>query len=298
MRGTDGANTVVPDVAGTAATLIGNLETHGDGAWATATGFSTHSAADVVTALGTGSTLTACLTATGFSTHSAADVVTALGTGSTLTACLTATGFSTHSATDVVTALGTGSTLTACATATGFATPTDISNLQTHGDATWATATGFSTLDADDILTALGLAEGNLDEQFAAITGGATAEEVRIEMDANSTRLAAIAEDTNELQTDWADGGRLDLLLDAAGGGATGSGAVEWTVACQVGGVPIEGMEVWITTDAAGANIVAGTLCTDANGLVTFMLDAGDYYVWRQKAGYNLTNPQAMTVTE
>lgn len=39
-----------------------------------ATGFSTHDAADVVTALGTGSSLTACLTATGFSTHSAADV--------------------------------------------------------------------------------------------------------------------------------------------------------------------------------------------------------------------------------
>jgi hypothetical protein len=35
-----------------------------------------------------------CKTATGFSTHSANDVVTALGTGSTLTSCKTATGFS------------------------------------------------------------------------------------------------------------------------------------------------------------------------------------------------------------
>jgi hypothetical protein len=34
-------------------------------------------------------------------------------------------------------------------------------------------------------------------------------------MDANSTKLTAIVADTNELQTDWADGGRLDLLLDA-----------------------------------------------------------------------------------
>lgn len=46
---------------------------------------------------------------------------------------------------------------------------------------------------------------------------GATAEEVRIEMDANSTQLAAIVEDTDELQTDWANGGRLDTILDAAG---------------------------------------------------------------------------------
>lgn len=33
--------------------------------------------------------------------------------------------------------------------------------------------------------------------------------------------ITSILAHTNELQTDWADGGRLDLLLDAAGGGAT-----------------------------------------------------------------------------
>lgn len=43
-----------------------------------------------------------------------------------------------------------------------------------------------------------------------------TAAQVRAEMDSNSTQLAAIVADTNELQTEWADGGRLDLILDAA----------------------------------------------------------------------------------
>lgn len=81
------------------------IRDQGDSAWETATGFSTHSAADVVTALDDGATLTTCATATGFSTHSAADVVTELGTGATLTACATATGFSTHSAGDVKTAM-------------------------------------------------------------------------------------------------------------------------------------------------------------------------------------------------
>ncbi len=42
-----------------------------------------------------------------------------------------------------------------------------------------------------------------------------TAEEIRNEIDANSTQLAAIVEDTNEVQTDLADGGRLDTILDA-----------------------------------------------------------------------------------
>ena len=51
MRGTDGANTVVPDAAGVVATALGLLQTHGDGTWATATGFSTHSAADAADAV-------------------------------------------------------------------------------------------------------------------------------------------------------------------------------------------------------------------------------------------------------
>lgn len=58
------------------------------------------------------------------------------------------------------------------------------------------------------------------DRGDAAWTTGAggsapTVEDIRAEMDSNSTQLAAIISDTNELQTDWANGGRLDLLIDA-----------------------------------------------------------------------------------
>lgn len=42
-----------------------------------------------------------------------------------------------------------------------------------------------------------------------------TAAAIRSEIDSNSTQLAAIIADTNGLQGDWADGGRLDLLIDA-----------------------------------------------------------------------------------
>ena len=108
------------------------------------------------------------------------------------------------------------------------------------------------------------------------------------------TDIDAILADTNELQTDWANGGRLDLLLDAIT--VQGSGSAATTILCQVGGVPIDGVEVWITTDIGGANVVAGTVSTDALGEADFMLDPGDYYVWRQKSGYNFTNPQTQTV--
>lgn len=40
------------------------------------------------------------------------------------------------------------------------------------------------------------------------------------------TEIAAILADTNELQTDWANGGRLDLLLDSAAGGGTNPFAI------------------------------------------------------------------------
>ncbi len=41
-----------------------------------------------------------------------------------------------------------------------------------------------------------------------------TSPHARTEMDGNSTQLAAIVADTNELQGDWTNGGRLDLIID------------------------------------------------------------------------------------
>lgn len=147
------------------------------------------------------------------------------------------------------------------------------------------------------------------------------------------TEVAAILADTNELQTDWVNGGRLDMLIDAiklvldrvatmyeldgavyrfttnaleqapagggGGGGTVGEGSIEWEITIQdTGGTPIGGVEVWITTDNdPSGNIVAGTLTTDNFGVVTFMLDAGTYYRWAQRAGYNFTHPQTFVVS-
>lgn len=47
------------------------------------------------------------------------------------------------------------------------------------------------------------------------VSAAPTVVQNRQEMDSNSTQLAAIVGDTNELQGDWTNGGRLDLLLDA-----------------------------------------------------------------------------------
>ena len=73
---------------------------------------------------------------------------------------------------------------------------------------------------------------------------------------------------------------------------AASAGANTWTYTLTNSstGLPIDGAEVWVTTDILGANIVAsGT--TNAYGVCTFMLDTGTVYVWSKKSGYTFINP-------
>lgn len=78
-----------------------------------------------------------------------------------------------------------------------------------------------------------------------------------------------------------------------------GAGAIEWTYTLtnSDSGNPIDGAEIWVTSDSGGANVLAsGT--TDANGQITFYLDAGTVYVWAKKAGYNIDDlPDQETVS-
>ncbi len=81
----------------------------------------------------------------------------------------------------------------------------------------------------------------------------------------------------------------------ANGAVSLGHGLNTWTYTVTSSGTPIASVTVWVTTDAAGKNIVArGT--TDAFGVVTFHLDTGTWYVWRTKAGWTFTNPDTETV--
>ncbi|MHC4748308.1 MAG: hypothetical protein ACYTFW_00395 [Planctomycetota bacterium] len=65
---------------------------------------------------------------------------------------------------------------------------------------------------------------------------------------------------------------------------------------------PIDGVEVWVTTDVAGNNIVWNGN-TDAFGVARDvndarpLLDPGTYYFWSKKAGYNFPNPDTEVVS-
>jgi len=84
-------------------------------------------------------------------------------------------------------------------------------------------------------------------------------------------------------------------ITDAVNG--PGSELCTITVKDQSGN-PLDGVAVWITSDEAGVDVVAGKKYTNSSGQVTFMLDPGTYYCWRQLARYNFTNPQTLVVTE
>lgn len=77
----------------------------------------------------------------------------------------------------------------------------------------------------------------------------------------------------------------------------SGSGSVTFTLTVNDGSNPIEGVSVWITTDSAGSNVVAGASNTNSFGQVTFSLDPGTYYQFNQLGGYTFNNPTTITVS-
>ena len=75
------------------------------------------------------------------------------------------------------------------------------------------------------------------------------------------------------------------------------AGSETWVLTVESSGVPVAGVECWVSTDIAGSNTVAGTSTTDDFGMVTFYLDVGTYYLWRDSSTHTFPNPTAFTVS-
>jgi hypothetical protein len=131
------------------------------------------------------------------------------------------------------------------------------------------------------------LIKDNLDAKVSEVGGGSlTAESIRIEMDANS-KLA-------NLPADPADESSLEAAITAAHAttdalisAITGGGLTEktYTLTDASTGLPLAGVQVWATTDEAGANQVDITRTTNDAGQVTFRfnLAAGTpIYIWNR----------------
>ena len=104
--------------------------------------------------------------------------------------------------------------------------------------------------------------------------------------DIPSASTVAAAVRTN-LATELA---RIDQPISQSSSNGSGADQVTITINDQSGD-PIADADVWITSDAAGTNVVAGTLQTNSDGEALFLLDDGaSYYLWAQKDGQNSRN--------
>lgn len=157
-----------------------------------------------------------------------------------------------------------------------------------------------------ELATALGTAD---DATLAAIVAlDAVVDTVKVD-------TAAVLIDTNELQLNqgnWATATGFSTFDPAADVvahvtlvdtttnltyGIAGSGPIEWLYNLKLANNdPIADVDVWVTTDADGTNVVASGR-TDEYGNVTFYLDAGTVYVWAVKSGFNFVTPDVEVVS-
>ena len=100
----------------------------------------------------------------------------------------------------------------------------------------------------------------------------------------------------DEATADHTGAGSTGAAIAASAGAGTGSETFTYTLTSTVGGTPVANAAVWVTTTNHPKNNIVASGTTDNIGEVTFYLDPGTYYVWREKSGWNFTNPDTETV--
>jgi len=179
----------------------------------------------------------------------------------------------------------------------------------TYGEALEAVDTTSVTVTTNNDKTGYSLSAGGVDAIWDEVQSGhVTAGTFGLYLDMQSSLIstgglsaATIADavwDEAKANHTTADtyGAYLDQKVSLTDTGA-GAVAFTYTVTDSSNNQPIDGAEVWVTTDSGGTNIVAGTSTTNAQGEVTFYLDPATYYFWTKKAGYNFTNPDTEIVS-
>lgn len=135
-----------------------------------------------------------------------------------------------------------------------------------------------------------------LSDQVDTITAAAIADAVLDEALASHNTEDTLGNVINDL-VEEEDG--TYRLTSAALQSTLGAGATEftYTLTSSVDSTPVADADIWVTTSNDPDDNVIASGTTDANGEVTFYLDAGTIYVWRQKSGWDFTNPDIEVVS-
>lgn len=151
------------------------------------------------------------------------------------------------------------------------------------------------------------------DQNVNGVNGGSfTSGDYVIELDsADTSAVGDIADNSSQdrvarLEFTYSDGDttrkgieqfsfKVEKMKTTVG---VGTGSVEVTLTVtDSSSNPVAEATVYVTTDIAGQNIVAGPCLTNVSGVTpTLNLDAGAYYSWSEHADYTFTNPQTFTV--
>lgn len=141
---------------------------------------------------------------------------------------------------------------------------------------------------------------GHLYRYLASIPSGMAAADVVVARMYQKAGGSLARSDTASVKGESApfawDGSEVSIGGGSGGSsGAAGAGADDVTLILKDGSNnPIADAQVWISSDADGSTVVAGTLTTNDLGRVTFKLDDGEtYYRWAHKSGENFNNPQS-----
>lgn len=97
-------------------------------------------------------------------------------------------------------------------------------------------------------------------------------------------------------QEDNKDAGTMGESLFLAAQAAGGAGSIIVTITVESGGNPLDGVSCFLSTDTAGGNRITNARFTDGMGQVTFLLDPGQYYLWRQHNQFEFPNPVSLVV--
>jgi hypothetical protein len=204
---------------------------------------------------------------------------------------VTTVGFVTNPVTtDSASRIASQTDVSALSTSAEIAALNDITAADVWSYATRTVTSGGGTAPAD---TYAYFVQGGNEDVFKADVSALASQS---SVDTVSGNVNSVKSKTDQLTFTVAN--QVDSnALSGGGGSNVGSGAISHEITVNVGGSPSDGVEVWVTTDSSGANVVAGTLVTDAFGKASFMLDAGSYYLWAQKSGANFTNPTSFSVS-
>lgn len=140
-------------------------------------------------------------------------------------------------------------------------------------DAVWSTATRLLTAGTNIVL-----AKGT------GVTGF---------NDLSSINVASAVLDATA--TSYNTAGTIGKKINDSGSGA-GGGSIVYTLTVTDGVNPLDGVFVEVSTDSGKVNVIA-TGYTLANGTLTLNLDAGSYYFFKNRAGYNFENPELKVVS-